>query len=118
MILAVNDVPPFCTIPSGTTGRECLNGVRYTFESVPNPGPTTTNVSFAGDEFELIPVETNASFGVTVRGTEPSGASAELGLLACCAPPTPWQTRLSHDGQFGVQTPGLDLSEIRLLVRV
>jgi hypothetical protein len=108
-----------CAVPWTASGTECLQRVDYRFETVPGPGESGSSaVSFGGDQFELWHISSNATDGVPVNATEPSGAHGSVGLVDCCLLLSGWwQTSLSHDAEFGAQSLGLNVSEVRLLVR-
>jgi hypothetical protein len=108
-----------CAAPWTASGIECLHGVDDRFETVPGRGESGSSaVSFGGDQFELWRFSTNATDGVQVYATEPPGAHGSLGLVDCCRLLSgSWQTSLSHDAEFGAQSFGLNVGQVRLLVR-
>jgi hypothetical protein len=108
-----------CAVPWTASGTECLHGVDDRFETVPGPGESGSSaVSFGGDQFEPWRFSTNATDGVPVNATEPSGAHGSVGHVDRCRLRSgSWQTSLSHDAEFGAQSLGLNVGQVRLLVR-
>ncbi|MCI4321227.1 MAG: hypothetical protein L3K18_00680 [Thermoplasmata archaeon] len=119
-ILAEFEVPPFCSIPGGSSGRECVNGVHYQFETVQVPiGPHSSVVDvFAGDTFTLSDFSNNASYGLLVNMSDTAGPHGTVELVSCCLSGVgAWQTALGPGGTFGAQAPGENLGQVRLMVR-
>lgn len=118
-ILADFDVPPACSIPGGSSGWECVNGIEYQFETAPTPIGNHTSVDpFAGETFSLTSFSNNASFGVVVNESDAAGPHGSVEVVGCCLGNVgAWQTALSPGGDFGAQVPGENLDHVRLLVR-
>ena len=121
VLLNVYEVPPFCSIPGGTSGHECVNGVRYAFETV--DGPTALGVpqtaAYNGENFQLTGADNNASAWLEINVSDAHGL---LGTIELTGPGIrvdvpAWQTALLPGGGAGAQVPGEDLGHVRLLVR-
>jgi hypothetical protein len=120
-VLSDFGVPPVCSIPEGSAGHECLNGVEYQFETVQVPvGPHVSAADvFAGDTFDLTDFSNNASYALYVNMSDAAGPHGSVTLVTCCLSSVgSWQTALGPGGQFGAQAPGENLEQVRLLVRV
>ncbi|HXQ94355.1 MAG TPA: hypothetical protein VN864_04205 [Thermoplasmata archaeon] len=118
--LVSHEIPPFGSVPSGSSGHEGRNGVDHPFESVPGAnGPHSPEVgSFARDVFSLRAYSTTFVFGVVVSVSDSAGPPGSLGLLGCAREDLgTGQTVLGPGGGLGVPTPGFDRSQVHLPVR-
>ncbi|MCI4333828.1 MAG: hypothetical protein L3K01_08965 [Thermoplasmata archaeon] len=118
-ILADFAVPPACSIPGGSSGRECVNGIEYQFETAQSPIGNHTSVDpFEEATFRLTAFSNNASFGLVINESDAAGPHGSVEVVGCCLENVgAWQTALSPGGSFGAQVPGENLDQVRLLVR-
>jgi hypothetical protein len=105
------------SVPGGSAGTECLNGVRFAYASyaIPTAGQTT-NVEFHGVAFSLANYAAGSSGGsLVVNGTEPGGFQFDLTPTTGTVV-SGWLTAVAPDHSFGAQLHGAGDATVRLLV--